>query len=119
VAKTVFLNGTFEIKNASAVIEAKKVTKVEQSFDEATQHFPQKVAGNTVDHPIGMGGVAQAKKVFLRVDQEVTLKLSEITDSGFLFGPGDMWVCSSTGITGVWVTTGPNETEVEAIVVGS
>ncbi len=67
---------------------------------------------------LGAGGVAQIKKLFLRVDQEVTVKLSNVTDTGFLFGPGDGWLCSDSGITGVWISTGPNETEVEAIFVG-
>lgn len=116
--KTVNQNGTFEVKNASATVEAKKVTKSTVEHEEATQHFPFKLAGGTVETQINMGGVTQAKAMFLRVDQPVTLKLNQQTDTGFPFGPGDMWFESSTGITEVWVTTGANETQLEAIFAG-
>ena len=116
--KTVILNGTFEIKNAAATIEAKKVTKSEVQHDEATQHFPYKLQGGTIETQVSMGGVTQAKAMFLRVDQPVTVKLQQQTDTGFPFGPGDMWYESTDGITGVWITTGANETQLEAIFAG-
>lgn len=116
--KTVVLNGTFEVKNASAQIEAKKVTKSEIVHEEATQHFPFKLPGGSVETQINMGGVTQAKTIFLRVDQPVTLKLNQQTDTGFSFGPGDFWYEGSNGVIGVWVTTGANETLLEAIFAG-
>ena len=116
--KIVSLNGTFEVKNAAAQVEAKKVTKSEVTHDEATQHFPFKLVGGTVETQINMGGVSQAKAMFLRVDQPVIVKLQQQTDTGFPFGPGDMWYESATGITGVWITTGANETQLEAIFAG-
>lgn len=116
--KTVSLNGSFEIKNASAQVEAKKITKSTASHEEATQHFPFKLPGGTIETQVNMGGVSLAKKVFLRVDQPVTLKLQQQTDTGFPFGPGDFWYESTTGITGVWITTGANETQLEAIFAG-
>lgn len=116
--KTVKMEGSFEIRNAAGTIEAKKVTKVEQSFEEGTQHFPTKIAGLQSDVKISPDSIAQIRKLFLRTDQPVTVKISEVTDTGFSFGPGDGWLCSTNGITGVWITTGANETEVEAIFVG-
>ena len=65
-----------------------------------------------------MGGVAQAKKLMLRVDNEVTLKLNNVGDTGFTFGPGDMWLETASGITGIFVSTGPNVTLFEAIITG-
>jgi hypothetical protein len=118
VAKTVKFEGTFTVSNDAGTIEAKKVIRDELEVDEATQHFPQKVAGATVDHPIGMGGVTLCKRLLLWTDYEVTVKLSEITDTGFKFGPGYGVFPSSSGITGIWITTGPNETQVEAVVTG-
>ena len=117
MAKTVSLNGTFEIKNAAANVDAKKVTKSEVQHEEATQHFPFKLLP-TVETQISMGGVSQAKSVFLRVDNVVTLKFNQNTDVGFSFGPGDFWYESGTGITGLGITTGANETQLEAIFAG-
>ena len=117
MSKTVSLNGTFEIKNAAATVEARAVTKSEVQHEEATHHLPFKLLP-TVETQISMGGVEQAKKMFLRVDNAVTLKFNQNTDVGFSFGPGDFWYEGTTGITGVWITTGPNVTQLEAIFAG-
>lgn len=118
MAKTVKMEGTFEVLNASKVVEAKKVTKDEVQLPCAAQHFPTKVGANETNFELSLGGVAQAKAVFIRTNYEVTLKLNQQTDTGFPFGPGDGWLRSSSGITGVWVNTGANETEIELVAVG-
>jgi hypothetical protein len=118
MAKTVRIEGKFEVIGADSTIEGKKVIRDTTTVEEASQHFPQKVAGNSVNEPINMGGVTLAKRIYLEVDQEVTLKLSEITDTGFLFGPGVGIFSSFSGITGIWLSTGANETVVEAIITG-
>jgi len=118
MAKTVKMEGTFEVLNAAKTIEAKKVTKSEVSLDCAVQHFPTKIDPAQTNVVLGMGGVARAKRVFIRTNYEVTLKINQQTDTGFPFGPGDGWLTSESGITGVFVNTGANETEVEFIAVG-
>jgi len=119
MAKTVKIQGSFEVINTAKTVEAKKVLNDEVSIDEATQLFPQKILASQTDVQLSMGGVAQAKRVFLRSSQEVTLKLNHSTDDGFPFGPGDGIFCSYTGITAIYVTTGANDTELEAIITGS
>ena len=116
--KTVSLNGTFEIKNSTNTVEAKKVIKSSSQHEEATQHFPFKLTGSSGETLISMGGVSQARSMMLRVDQPVTLKLNQQTDTGFSFGPGDLWLESADGITEVWVTVGANDTFLEAIFAG-
>lgn len=118
MAKTVKVSGTFEVVNVSNTVEAKQVIRSETSVEEANQSFPHKIAPSQADVQICFGGVTQAKRVFLRVDQEVTLKINQSTDTGFPFGPGEGFLSSYSGIVGIWVTTGPNETEVEAIITG-
>jgi len=118
VAKTVKFEGVFEVKGADGSVEARSVIKDESTQEEATQHFPWKIAGGQTAVQISMGGVALAKKLTLRVDQEVTLRLSEVTDTGFKFGPGDLTLSSATGISGIWLDTGPSETKVSAIITG-
>jgi hypothetical protein len=118
VAKTVKMQGTFEVLDASGHQESKKTTRDETSVEEASAHFPWKIAGSEVDQEITFGGVALAKRIFIRCDQEITLKLENQTDTGFKFGPGDGWFTSYSGITGMWVTTGANETLFEATICG-
>lgn len=118
MAKTVKIEGTFEVLNASSTIEAKKVTKIEESHPCAVQHFPTKVAASQTNEELTLGGVARAKKLFLRTDYEVILKFNQQTDTGFPFGPGDGWFSSSSGITAVFVNTGANETTIELLAVG-
>lgn len=116
--KTVCINGTFEVKNAAATCEAKKVIKSEAQHEEATQHFPFKLDGGSGESQISMGGVTQSRSLYLKVDQKVTLKLNQQTDTGFTFGPGVLILESEDGITEVWVTVGANDTYLEAIFAG-
>ena len=117
-SKTVKINGTFQIYNAAASIEAQKVLSDTLLVSEVTQHFPMVVAGNTVDAPVGFGGVSLAKRLFLRTNFPVTLKFDSIVAPAFSFGPGDGILMSENGITALFVTSGPNNTDLEAIIAG-
>jgi hypothetical protein len=118
VAKTVKIQSTFEVIDASGNQDIRKVTRDELSIEEGSAYFPVKIAASTTDYPVNFEGVALGKRIFIRSDQAVTLKVQNQGDAGFPFGPGDGWLPSTAGITGMWVTTGPVETRFEAIVVG-
>lgn len=119
MAKTVSFNARFEILNA-----AKQATNRQDTVDtsaivsQVTTKSPQLLAGNLVKYQVNMDGVTLAKRMFIRTSQEVTLILSNVLDAGFKFGPGDGYFPSTSGITGCWVSTGPNVTELEAIFAG-
>jgi hypothetical protein len=117
-AKTIKINGTFQVYNAAATIEAQKVINDTLLVSEVTQHFPMVVAGNAVDLQVSFGGVALAKRIFLRTNFPVTVKLNSIVAPGFTFGPGDGILMAENGITALYVTAGPNSTELEAIIAG-
>jgi len=117
-AKTVKINGTFQIYNAAATIEAQKVLNDTLLVSEVTQHFPMIVAGNAVDQPVGFGGVALAKRIFLRTNFPVSIKFNSVVAPAFSFGPGDGILMSENGITALFVTSGSNSTELEAIIAG-
>lgn len=119
MAKTVKVESVLEVRNAAQTVQAREVIKEEISVEEATHHFPWKVAPATTDLSISFGGVAQGKRVWLSVSQEVTLKVNNITDAGFPFGPGSGYLPSNTGITALYISTGANETEVSALIVGN
>lgn len=119
MAKTVTIKGAFEILDSSGTVCAKKVLNDTTTIEEATQHFPQKIAPSQTDVAIGFGGVAQAKRVFIRTSQAITVKFNQNTDIGFSVGPGDMVFMSNTGVTALFVTTGVNETDLEVIVAGT
>jgi len=117
VSKTVKMQSTFEVIDASGTQEIRKVTRDETSIEEGSAYFPVKIAPSTVNYPVNFEGVAVAKRIFIRSDQAVTLKVQNIADVGFPFGPGDGWL-SSAGITGMWITTGLVETRFEAVITG-
>jgi len=117
-SKTIKINGTFQVYNAAATVEAQKVINDTLLVSEVTQHFPMVIAGNSVDQPVSFGGVALAKRVFLRTNFPVSVKFNSIIAPAFSFGPGDGILMSENGITALFVTSGPNNTELEAIIAG-
>ena len=118
MSKTVKIEARFQVLDADGTAAATKKTTDSLVVEENASHFPQKIAGAQNNVPIQFGGVANAKRVFIRTNAEVTLKINDINDTGFPFGPGDGIFMSQTGITGMWVSTGPSETLFEAILSG-
>jgi len=118
VSKTVKIQAQFQVIDADGTQAINRVTRDEVTIEEGTGVFPEKIAANTVDHPVQFSGVTNGKRVFLRSNQEVTLKINNLGDIGFPFGPGDGYLTSYTGITALYVTTGGSETEFEAVVTG-
>ena len=117
-SKTIKINGTFQVYNAAATIEAQKVINDTLLVSEVTQHFPMVIAGNSVDQQVSFGGVALAKRIFLRTNFPVSVKFNSVVAPSFSFGPGDGLLMSENGITALYVTAGPNNTELEAIIAG-
>ena len=117
-SKTIKINGTFQVYNAAATIEAQKVLSDTLLVSEVTQHFPMVISGGSVDQQVSFGGVALAKRVFLRTNFPVSIKFNSIVAPAFSFGPGDGILMSENGLTALYVTSGPNNTELEAIIAG-
>ena len=118
VTKTVKIYGTFEISTPDGTIECKKVINNIVQVTEAAQVFPQTIPGTTMNAQISFGGVTLAKRIFLRVNFPVTVKFNQNTDTGCSIGVGDNLIMSDNGITALYVSTGANPTDVEAIIVG-
>lgn len=117
-SKTVTVSLTVSVKNPSNVEEAKRVIQITDTQDQATQLFPQNIAPSTVNAQLALGGVTQAKWILLEIDQEVTIKVNQNTDTGFP-AKGVVLLQSESGITNVFVTTGANATCVNFIAVGT
>ena len=117
-SKTIKINGTFQVYNAAATIEAQKVLSDTLLVSEVTQHFPMVIAGNAIDQQVSFGGVSLAKRIFLRTNFPVSIKFNSVVAPAFSFGPGDGVLMSENGITALFVTAGPNNTELEAIIAG-
>ena len=116
---TVKINGVFEVVDSAGTSSPREVIKdVSQVITQVADYDPWIVPGNAVNTQITFGGVTLAKRIFIRTDQAVTLKFNQSTDVGFSFGPGDGFVSSSNGITALFVSTGPNPTNVTAVVLG-
>ena len=98
-------------------------SKVIKDFDycgaEAVQHFPQKIASGQTDVPVSFGGVTQGKRVIVVVDQSVTVRINTIVNNvGFAFGAGSLTIAGDPGITAMFISTGVNDTNLDAIIVG-
>jgi len=117
-SKTVRIQGTFEIITQDGTPECKKVINKTLSITEAAQVFPQTIAGNSTNVQMSFGGVDLGKALFIRTDFPVICKLNQNTDTGCSIGPGDGFLMSENGITALFITTGPNPTNVEVVVVG-
>ena len=119
MAKMVKVESSMEVRNAAQTVQAREIIKEEISVNNVSHFLPQIIPPSTANLAIGFGGVTQGKRVWLSVSQEVTLKINNLLDTGFPFGPGSGYLPSTTGITGLWITTGAVETEVSALIVGS
>lgn len=117
-SKTIKINGTFQVYNAAATVEAQKVLNDTLLVSEVTQHFPMVIAGGAIDQEVSFGGVSLAKRIFLRTNFPVSIKFNSVVAPAFSFGPGDGILMSENGITALYVTAGANNTELEAIIAG-
>jgi len=117
--KTVKYEGSWAIQNNAQVNENVKTIKdTSQQVSEVISASPMVIPGGSTNVSLPFGGVSLAKRVFLRTDQEVTLKIGQSTDQGFKFGPGDGTLPSTSGIGAIFITTGPNDTSVEFVISG-
>ena len=118
MAKTVKITGTFEITDSAGTTECKQILSDSLSVTSVTTLNPHSIAAAQSNSQLAFGGVATAKRIFIKTDQEVTLKVNSTGVAGFNFGPGEGVLMNSSGITALYVTTGANATEVVAIIAG-
>jgi hypothetical protein len=117
-AKQVSVNGTFQIINAAGTIEVQKIISDQLTCSEVSVFFPQVVPGGTVAKQIAFGGVTLAKRIYLSATWPITVFFNSQLGPGFAFGAGSGWLENDNGITAMFITTGPNATEIEAIIAG-
>jgi len=116
--KTVKFQGSFATYDATGVASPNKVIKdITTVVDQVQGSEPMCIPGSTVDFPIPFGAITGGKRIYIKTDQSVTIKFNQNTDVGFSWR-GEGVVPSEDGITGVWMTTGPNDTNVEIVVAG-
>jgi len=117
-AKQIKVNATFQIVNAAGTVEVQKIIADQLTVSEVSVFFPQVVPGNTVAKQIAFGGVTLAKRIFLSSTWPITVFFNSPLGPGFPFGAGSGWLENDNGITSMFVTTGPNATEIEAVIAG-
>lgn len=117
-SKTVRVQGTFQVIGADGTPECTKNFNTIIPVTEAAQVFPQTIPGLSTNVQISFGGVTLAKRIFLKTNFPVTVKFNQNTDVGCSVGVGDNILMSDNGITALFISTGPNPTDIEAIIVG-
>jgi hypothetical protein len=120
MTKSIKIEGTFEVINPSdQSVEGKYILRDTSDYDCVITHHPSKIAGGTTHAPIAFGSVTLAKRIFLRVTQEVLVKYNVTApNDGFNLGIGDHILMNDSGVTALFLTTGPTETEVTAVIAG-
>lgn len=117
-SKTVKFQGSFAVFDAANTASPNKAIKdLTLTVGQVQAMDPGCIPGSSVDFVVPFGAITNAKRIYIKTDQEVTLKVQQNTDTGFpWYGEGVL--SSASGITGLWITTGPNDTNVEIVVAG-
>lgn len=119
--KTVRINSVFEVVDVDGVKSPRGVTKdLNHQVEQVTNYDSWCIPAGTVGQQITFGGVVTASRIYLSVDTPITIRLSEVTDAGFVFGPGDGFLSGS--ITGLWVDVPASpspDANLEVIIAGS
>ena len=117
-SKTVKFQGSFAVHDATGVASPNKPIKdLDLVVGQVQSSDPMCISGATVDFEIPFGAITGAKRIYIKTDQSVTIKFNQNTDLGFSW-KGEGVVPSEAGITGIFITTGPNDTNVEIVVAG-
>ena len=118
MSKTVKFQGSFAIHDSAGVASPNKTIKdLSLAVDQVQSSDPMTIVGSSTDFQIPFGAITLAKRIYIKTDQSVTVKFNQNSDVGFSW-KGEGVVSSEDGITGLWITTGPNDTNVEIVVAG-
>jgi len=118
-SKTIKFQGSFAVVDAAGVSSPNKPIKdLTQTVSQALSGEPMCVAGSTTDFAVPFGAITSAKRIYLKTDQPVTLKVGAITETGFEWQGEGVLSSGSTGISALFLTTGPTDTNVEVVVAG-
>lgn len=119
-SKTVKINSRFEVVEADGSKSPVAVTKdLNHQVEQVTNYDSWCIPAGTTGQVIGFGGVVTATRIYLKVDTPITVKLSNPTDNGFVFGPGEGWLSGSITSLTVDVPVAPApDANLEVIIAG-
>ena len=118
-SKTVKITASFSVVDAASVASPNKVIKdLTLSVSQVQTSDPMCIPGSTTDFQVPFGQITSAKRIFLSTDQPVTVKINSNTNTGFEWEGAGIIPSGSTGISSVYITTGPTDTNVEIVVAG-
>jgi hypothetical protein len=117
-SKTIKFQGSFAVYDAAGTASPNKIIKdVTTVVDQVQGSEPMCIPGSSTYFEIPFGAITLAKRIYIETDQSVTIKFNQNSDTGFSW-KGEGVVSSEDGITSLWMTTGPNDTNVEIVVAG-
>jgi hypothetical protein len=117
-SKTVKYQGSFAVHDAANVASPNKAIKdLTLTVGQVQTMDPGCIPGSTTDFVVPFGAITLAKRIYIKTDQSVTLKVGLITETGFAWN-GEGVLSSSAGIVALFITTGANDTNVEIVVAG-
>lgn len=116
--RTVKIQASFQVVNASGVVSPNETIKeLDLQVAQVSGGVPLILPGNTIDYAVNFGTITNARRVFLRTDYPVTLKIKNPGDIGFSWeGAGILPL--GAGVDAMWISTGPNQTTIDVVVCG-
>lgn len=117
--RTVKFQGTFGVVDASNTTSPNKIIKdLDQTVGQVIGSEPMCIVGSTTDFVVPFGAITTAKRIYLKTDLPVTLKVDNIGDTGFEWQGEGVIPSGSTGISALYITTGATDTNVEFVICG-
>lgn len=118
-SKTVKFQGSFAVHDASNIASPNKPIKdLTLTVGQVQSSDPMCISGSSVDFQVPFGAITAAKRIYIKTDQPVTLKVGAPTEVGFEWQGEGVLSSGSTGIPALYITTGATDTNVEIVVAG-
>jgi len=117
--KTINFTATFAIKDAAGTASPNKVIKdTDLTVTQVQTSDPMTIAAATANFSVPFGQITVARRIFLSTDQEVTLKIGLVGETGFAWHGAGIIPLGTTGVPALFITTGGTATNVEVVIAG-
>ena len=118
-SKTVKFQGSFAVVDAGGVSSPNKPIKdLTLTVSQGQSADPMCIPGATTDFSVPFGAITTAKRIYIKTDLPVTLKVNLNTETGFQWQGEGVLSSGSTGISALYISTGATDTNVEIVIAG-
>lgn len=117
--KIIKISGAFTSVDSTGVSSPNKTLKeLDTEVDQVFAAEPMRLAASTVDFSVPFGTITAARRIYLKSDQPITLKVNLNTETGFQWQGTGILPSGDTGISALFVSTGASITTLEVVIAG-